>query len=604
MINIKNKVDCCGCKACGDICPKNAITFQLDEEGFWYPFVNEDKCINCGLCEKVCPILDSDFSDLNHSHNPSSYIMQMPDASDRLASASGAAYTLLAREVFRQGGYVAGHIWEGKSKVKGYISANPKDLDILRGTKYLQSDTEGIFRAVREVLKSEKLVLFSGCPCQVAALRRFLRKNYENLITTDFTCMGIDSPLAFRKYLESLEQEYGSEILYFKAKAKEVGWKHLTNKAIFANGRTYFGINTEDSNLKATFLNLLVRPSCYDCKFKGFPRISDITIGDYWRKKYNYDPLDDNTGTSYLILNNRKAELIFENCKSSCLYRQTTHTEILGANPLAIKSLSLPSVNRKEFYERIKTEDFKSVVDSYICQENKHKENLYKNAIKLLAKIVIFYRKDIKSLFNFIYYNFISKKIKTNFLNGDLLLPINVALNLSKDSYIQVKGLNIVGNRKEKGYIKLEDNSTLSLDNNILGGNLNLSLQHHIRFSIGSYSELRNSIIIQLQHDSEIGAFTLIDNNVIIDDNNSDIILFNETTNPDPSIRIGTHVLLGKGVIIKRGTKLGDEIIVQDYSVVEGVFQPRIMLGGTPVKIINKNINWKYNFKKSWNYKK
>ena len=122
MIDIKNKVDCCGCKACGDICPKDAITFKVDEEGFWYPFVNEDKCIDCGLCEKVCPILHPDFSKLNHSHTPATYIIQMPDANDRLASASGAAYTLLAREVFKQGGYVAGHIWDGKSKVKGYIS--------------------------------------------------------------------------------------------------------------------------------------------------------------------------------------------------------------------------------------------------------------------------------------------------------------------------------------------------------------------------------------------------------------------------------------------------------------------------------------------------
>ena len=603
MIDIKNKVDCCGCKACGDICPKDAITFKVDEEGFWYPFVNEDKCIDCGLCEKVCPILHPDFSKLNHSHTPATYIIQMPDANDRLASASGAAYTLLAREVFKQGGYVAGHIWDGKSKVKGYISGNPKDLDILRGTKYLQSDTEGMFLAVREVLKTGKLVLFSGCPCQVAAIRRFLRKDYENLITTDFTCMGIDSPLAFAKYIESLEREYASEILLFKAKAKEVGWRHLTNKAIFANGRTYYGINGEDANLKATFLNLLVRPSCYDCKFKGFPRISDITIGDYWRKKYDYDPLDDNTGTSYLILNNKKAEDFFENCKSFCLHRQTTHTEILGANPLSVKSLSLPSVNRKEFYDRIGKQDFKYVVDDYISQQNKRKKKSYKESIKLLLKILIFYRRNIKSFFYFLYYNFFSKRIKTNFWQGNILLPVNVKLNLKDKSCVYVKGLNIIDCRAEKGQIRLMEQSNLYLNSNILGDRVDISMRHGANLLIGNYSELKKNVRIKLTHNVTIGDFSLIADGVVIDDTNSEVVLFNEMTDPDPIIRIGTHVLLGRGAVIKRGTELGDETIVQEFSVVAGKFQPRIVLGGCPAKEVNSNINWKYNFKRSWNYK-
>ena len=122
MIDIKNKKDCCGCKACGDICPKNAICFKTDQEGIWYPVVDKEKCVDCGLCEKICPVLHPNFSDLGNSKEPVTYILQAPDALDRLASASGAAYTLLANAVFKQGGFVAGHIWDGKSHVKGYIS--------------------------------------------------------------------------------------------------------------------------------------------------------------------------------------------------------------------------------------------------------------------------------------------------------------------------------------------------------------------------------------------------------------------------------------------------------------------------------------------------
>ena len=143
MINITNKVDCCGCQACGDICGKKAISFQTDEEGIWYPVVDKAKCVDCGLCEKVCPIIIHTSCPTNAT-TPKCYVLQAPDSYDRLQSASGAAYTLLARAVFEQGGIVAGHIWDDDFGVKGIVSGNADDLKILRGTKYLQSNVEGI----------------------------------------------------------------------------------------------------------------------------------------------------------------------------------------------------------------------------------------------------------------------------------------------------------------------------------------------------------------------------------------------------------------------------------------------------------------------------
>ena len=433
MINITKKVDCCGCQACGDICGKKAISFQTDEEGIWYPAVDKTKCIDCGLCEKVCPIINRTSCPTNAS-TPKCYVLQAPDSFDRLQSASGAAYTLLARAVFEQGGIVAGHIWDRDFGVKGFVSGNADDLEILRGTKYLQSNVEGIYLAVRQYLKENKLVLFSGTPCQNAAMRSFLRKDYDNLIMTDFVCMGIDSPLAFKKYIESLERMYDSKVVYFKAKSKEVGWRYLTNKAVFENGKSYFGINGRDANLNATFLDVLVRPSCYDCKFKGFPRVSDLTIGDYWRRKYDYDPLDDNTGTSYIMLHNDKAQRLFEKIEGNCIHREVSFEEIVSANRFALQSLPKPSFCREEFYQRLQQEDFAHLVDDY-SQFRKKTVSLMgriKKSLSLLVKAMYFCRHYPMSFLRTIHYNVLSSKVKTSIVNGDILILRNVKL-MSKD---------------------------------------------------------------------------------------------------------------------------------------------------------------------------
>lgn len=604
MIKIQRKEECCGCKACGDVCRHGAISFHTDAEGIWYPKVNLEACVECGLCEKVCPVLHPDFSYLENSENPETYVLQAPNLEDRLASASGAAYSLIARAVFEQGGYVAGHIWKDKTNVVGYVSANPKDLDILRGTKYLQSDTEGIFKTVSSLLKENKLVLFSGCPCQVAAMRKFLRKEYDNLITTDFTCMGIDSPLAFAKYIESLERQYGAEMIYFKAKAKDVGWTHLTNKAIFSNGKTYFGINGEDANLKATFLDVLVRPSCYECKFKGFPRTADITIGDYWRRKYDYDPLDDNTGTSYVILNNEKAERFFERCKPHCHYRQTIHTEILGANPLAVRSLPRPTFSRDEFYERIQHEDFKAVVDDYYSRMHRSTKRDYKHGIKYLIKSAIYYRHYPLSFLRFIYYNFFSRKIKSDFWKGDVLHVRNAKLHLSKGCNMNVKGQCIIDAvNKNSTHITVESGSAIHLNENVIKGSTQIHVGNKAALKLGKFTEVADNANITLHLDCNIDAFSLISDNVTIDDTNEGVVLFNETTKPGQSINIGTHVLIRRGSVVTKGTTLCDETIVTENSVVSGNHESRIVLSGNPAKKIENNINWKYNLKTKWNFK-
>lgn len=597
MINITNKVDCCGCQACGDICGKKAISFQTDEEGIWYPVIDMDKCVDCGLCEKVCPIINHTSCPANKPE-PECIVLQAPDSYDRLQSASGAAYTLLARAIFQKGGYVAGHIWDGSFGVKGFISGNEEDLEILRGTKYLQSNVEGIYIAVKKLLNEGKLVLFSGTPCQNAAMRSFLKKDYENLIMTDFVCMGIDSPLAFKEYLKSLESIHHSRIVYFKAKSKEVGWRYLTNKAIFEDGTTYFGINGRDANLKATFLDILVRPSCYECKFKGFPRVSDITIGDYWRNKYDYDPLDDNTGTSYIMIHNQKAASLVDDIKSSCNYRDIDFQSIIDANQRATESLPKPFFSRSEFYNRLQKEDFSSIVEDYSQQKSKNLPTLRKIKAQLrkVYNVVLFYKKRPFGLFSFIYYNFLYKKIKTNFFSGDILLSMNTKLQLSKDASISVKGICTIGGYDKVTQIHLGEASNLLLDNNFINEGTSIETESKSTIKLGYKSIINKQVSLCSQTNITVGDFSLICENSIIDETNQNLVYFDEVQKDNKEIRIGTHVLLGRGCIIKAGTILKDETIVREYSVVHGCFEPRIVLAGNPAVVVNNNLNWKYNF--------
>ena len=604
MIDIKNKIDCCGCQACGDICPKDAISFKTDEEGIWYPEVNKDKCIDCHLCEKACPIINQ-VSMSDNSNNPLTYVLQAPNPIDRLNSASGAAYTLLVREVFKMGGYIAGHIWDSNYSVKGYISCNPEDLPLLQSTKYLQSNVAGMYKVVKDLLNQGKFVLFSGCPCQNAAMRSFLRKDYDNLVMTDFTCMGIDSPLAFKKYIQSLERQYQSKVIFFKAKSKEVGWRYLTNKAIFENGKTYYGINGRDSNLKATFLDVLVRPSCYDCKFKGFPRVSDMTIGDYWRKRYDDDPLDDNTGTSYVMLHNKKAEHFFYSALPSCNHRKIEFSEIIKANPFALKSLPYPKFERASFYKRLDNEDFSAIVDDYCCltEHNVSAIRKTKQLIKFVLRAAIYNKKYPLSFFWMLYYNLFSDKVKCSWVKGDLLILRNAKLHLGKGSQLSVKGHCVIDAENGSVDISMGDNAKMSLDHNIVKQGCHIDLAPNAHLSLGFRTIIGRFVSIKTSSGVEIGEFSLIDNESVIDDSDSGIIFFDGTLYDNKTISLGTHTLISRNAIVKGGTTLGDETIVREYSSVKGEYPSRSVLEGTPAKIVDKDINWKHNFDFIWNYK-
>lgn len=307
MIQIKDKSKCCGCCACVDVCAHHAITLKTDIEGFWYPEVDKNKCVECGLCEKVCPELHIDDLKKNDFEKPAHTIAAInKNMSVRWDSTSGGAFSALADTMYEQGGYVSGAVYNKDFSVSNFISNNPEDLKRLRSSKYLQSKAEGLYKQIRDLLRNGEKVLACGTPCQMAALRSFLRKDYENLIIVDFICRGVNSPKVYRKYLDSLEKQYGGKVIYVKAKNKELGWRNLTRKVVFDNGKAYYGVHMDDDFRRGYHTNVFCRPSCYHCQYKGFPRMADITIADYWGIEKVDKNLDNNIGTSMILLNSKK----------------------------------------------------------------------------------------------------------------------------------------------------------------------------------------------------------------------------------------------------------------------------------------------------------
>ena len=213
LINIEQKPECCGCNACGDICPKQAISFVTDEEGFWYPQIDKSKCVDCGLCEKVCPMLHVDELRERNTAQPVCYEGQHKNIEVVFASTSGGMFTALADAAYRKKGYVGGAVHNEDFSVSQFISNDRQDLQRLRRSKDLQSNSEGFFQAVRKAVQTGEQVLVCGVPCQMAALRSFLQKDYENLVIVDLICLGVNSPKVWRKYLDYIEKKHGAKII-------------------------------------------------------------------------------------------------------------------------------------------------------------------------------------------------------------------------------------------------------------------------------------------------------------------------------------------------------------------------------------------------------
>lgn len=359
------KVDCSGCKMCGDICPKTAIEFTIDSEGFWYPSVNSNACVACELCIRHCPVLNETKNKMS-TINPDAYAAWALDEDVRLKSTSGGIYYPLATVMLHEGGYLAGCVYtDGFKSAKHIIGNNFDDLDKIYRTKYFQSDTKEIYIQTKSLLYKGEKVLFCGAPCQNAGLLEYLEKDSDNLITVEFICRGVVSPKVHKAYLDELESDFKSKIKFFQLKNKKKGWYALGSYAEFENGKKrYKSGRVNDPFVKAYtngIANFTMRPSCANCRFKGLPRIADITFADFWGYKTSADNMFK--GVSAVLINTEKGRGFFEKVKPQLFVESHDWSEIATDNTNLYKnSLYADSKIRKEFFGEIEDERFSKVV--------------------------------------------------------------------------------------------------------------------------------------------------------------------------------------------------------------------------------------------------
>lgn len=335
---------CCGCGACLNVCPKNAISFREDAEGFAYPSVDEGKCIDCSLCVKVCPVLSPDVERLPLKV----YAAKNRDLQERIQSSSGGMFLPLAREVLRQGGQVFGvEFSEDFRSARHACTSDADGVKRFSGSKYIQSDTGRTYSMTKMFLENGVPVLYSGTPCQIAGLRKFLRKDYENLYTVDLVCHGVPSPGIWRRYMDETAPE-GTASVNFRDKV--TGWKRFSLVMKDCSGKVLFSQREDENVFMDGFLkNLYLRPSCYRCPARKGRSGSDLTIADYWHLKKTLPDFDDNTGVGLVLVNTAKGARLFDSVDFERV--ETPYAPASAGNP-AIENDFRPLKGREAFFRK------------------------------------------------------------------------------------------------------------------------------------------------------------------------------------------------------------------------------------------------------------
>ena len=352
---------CSGCAACAATCPRRAIAMRSDEEGFLQPHIEESKCVGCHLCEKACPV--------NHPLEPrlkdvEVYAARANDTELRLASSSGGIFSLLARRILAQGGIVFGATCDLETGVVHHVAAHNEDeLAALRGSKYVQSDVRATYREAKTALESNIPVLFSGTPCQIAALRAFLNSptptSNSNLILVDVVCHAAPSPLAWQKFLEKREtasaqgrgsaRAEGPIFRRISFRRKNCGWKRFSLSLRFANDKEYLADIRADTFLRGFLSELYNRPSCHQCTAREGRSGADVTLADYWNVHRLFPEMDDDKGTSLVLVHTEKGRRLWASVASELMFCESTFADAVRNNPSIVASAK-PNSRRAQFF--------------------------------------------------------------------------------------------------------------------------------------------------------------------------------------------------------------------------------------------------------------
>lgn len=326
-VGMRKKSQCCGCGACMAVCARHAIRMAEDWEGIPYPQIDQKKCIHCGQCEAVCP-LERQSQEKRETRERKYLGAQAKEDPLRFTSSSGGVFPVLARQVLLEGGVVFGAVMGKEGRVFHRGIEDVCELPQVQKTKYVQSDLQGCYSKIARYVKAGRQVLFTGTPCQCQAVKRYLGKEYENLLLADLVCYGAPSPGIWRSYVKELEKKYGGTFSGFgfrDKRAKDNG--HTVSVQI--EGKEYAYPMKQDSFCRVYFRNYTIRPSCQECPFCTVERESDLTMGDFWGIEKVKPEVEDGMGTSLVILHTKKAEEFWDKVQEQFRFFSCKKEEIL-----------------------------------------------------------------------------------------------------------------------------------------------------------------------------------------------------------------------------------------------------------------------------------
>ena len=326
MIKITDHRKCCGCSACASVCAHGAIAMVADDLGFLYPKVDETKCVDCGLCEKVCNFQE-DYNRGNNYPEPLCYAVRSKDDTDLQKSQTGGAFFVLAKSVIEQGGVVYGAAFDGVRNVKHTRVTDLDGLELLRGSKYIQSNTDNAFRMVKDDLKAGKTVLYSGTSCQIAGLKNYIGHGplSEHLFLVDIICHGVGAPAFWKGNIDYIEAKYNAQVTKANFRDKRFGWNVAKETYTLSDGRELTRRNFLDLYLD----EYISRDCCAQCPYTNLKRVGDITVGDFWKWTDHHSEFNDNKGVSLLLVDSEKGKTLFEAAKPALAYIESNTPECL-----------------------------------------------------------------------------------------------------------------------------------------------------------------------------------------------------------------------------------------------------------------------------------